>query len=255
MEIALEILLFLLEIKDATVLYHIKYLFVPFLAMLAWDNIVSPVILFLSYLHSLKHDSTFRANLLPHLFVINFLSGSRGIPHACMEGGFTLRAGADTKGIKPLIAELSAVLSQARGAVSHSTLKPSPDGAHGVHRSPHGAKGSWGSTGITSELPAAVSDSLEQTLHQPITSGEQLRPGWSQGLLLQQYFKWVTENHKKQQRHRAFPALSSSSFPLAEGILRCVAVPGHWHGHHRALSALKEKGADGQHLHLPTHPW
>lgn len=193
--------------------------------MLAWDNIVSPVILFLSCLHSLKNDSTFRANLLSHLFIIHFLSGSCGIPHACMESGFTLRAGADTKGIKPLIAELSPVLSQARGAVSHSIPRPSPHGAHGVHRSPHGAKGSWGSTGITSELPAAVSDSLEQTLHQLVTSGEQLHLGWRQGLLLQQYFKWVIENHKKQQRHGAFPALSSSSFPLAEGIPpRCVAV-------------------------------
>lgn len=138
-------MLFLSEIKDATVLYHMKYLFVLFLATLAWDNIVPPVILFLSSLHSLKNDSTFRANLLHHLFIINFLSGSCGIPPACMEGGFTPRASADTKGIKLLIAELSPVLSQARGAVSHSTPKPSPDGALGVHRSHHKAKGSWGS--------------------------------------------------------------------------------------------------------------
>lgn len=136
MGIALEILLFLSEIKDTTVLYHIKYFFLPFLDTLDWNNIAPPEILILSCLHSLKNDSSFQANLLHHLFIINFLSGSCDIPAACMEDGFTPRAGADTKGIKPLITELSPVLSQGSGAVSHSTLKPSPDGAHGLHRSP-----------------------------------------------------------------------------------------------------------------------
>lgn len=54
---------------------------------------------------------------------------------------------------------------------------------------------------------------LWSRLHQPITSGEQLHPGWSQGcLLLQQYFKWVIENQK---------AAKTWSFPSALILPTC----------------------------------
>lgn len=46
------------------------------------------------------------------------------------------------------------------------------------------------------------------------------------------------------------PCLLLKGFP--PGVWLCW--PGHGHGHHRTLFALKEKGAEGQCLCLPTHP-
>lgn len=201
-------------------MYHIKYPFVPFLATLAWNNVAPPVILFLSYLHSLKNDSTFRANLHHHLFIINFLSGSCGIPPACKEGGFTARAGADTKGIKPLIAELSPWQSQVRGTECHSSSTPAQMGLMGC-------------TGHLTE-PKALGEAQGSPLNFLLQSQTpwsrlctSLLPQGNSSIqeLLQRYFKWVIENQKAAE-HGAFPALSCSSFPLAEGILPGVAVLG-----------------------------
>ena len=162
------------------------YLFAPFLATLAWEDIAPPVILFLSYLHSLKNYSNFRENLLSHLFIISDFSAARGISRACMEGGFTTESRCREKrdkAVGPLIALLSpplrlCALSQMRGAVG---------GTHLYHHQTQPSRGSPGCTaqfpkpkvlgaaqGSTSEFPAAVSHSFEETLHQHVTTEEQL---------------------------------------------------------------------------------
>lgn len=107
------------------------------------------------------------------MFVINDLSDSYCIPHACIEGGFTTESRCREKRDKaviPLIAPLSPLLrlralSQMGGAVG---------GAHPYQHQTQPSWGSWGCTGqftklkvlgaaqgSTSEFPAAVSYSFE----------------------------------------------------------------------------------------------